>query len=69
MSSTADRFMREPEVAHVTGLSRTTRWRLERAGRFPKRHKISPNAVAWLESQILAWITEKAEGTGHATAA
>ena len=31
----------------MTGLSRSTAWREERAGRFPKRHRISPNSVAW----------------------
>ena len=40
-----DRFVREPEVHRLTGLSRTTRWRLERAGKFPRRRRISENAV------------------------
>lgn len=56
-----DRFLREPEVRRVSGLSRTTRWRLERAGVFPKRRQISPNAVAWLESEIQAWLQCRAE--------
>ena len=56
-----DRFIREPECEHTSGLSRTTRWRLERAGLFPKRHQISPNAVAWLESEIQDWLRERAE--------
>ena len=50
-----DRFIRERECRQLTGLSRTTRWRLERKGRFPKRRKISPNGVAWLLSEILSW--------------
>ncbi len=56
-----DRFLREAEVAHITGLSRTTRWRLERRGEFPRRRSISCNAVAWLASEIRAWMTERAE--------
>jgi len=59
-SQGADRFLREAEVKSVTGLSRTTRWRLEQAGSFPKRRKISTNAVAWLESEIHDWIAERA---------
>ena len=51
-----DRFIREPEVARITGLSRTTRWRLERAGKFPRRRRISANAVGWLASEIRAWM-------------
>ena len=56
-----DRFVREPECRQITGLSRATRWRLERANRFPKRRQISPNAVAWPLSEIIQWIEERAE--------
>ena len=55
-----ERFLREPEVRQITGLSRTTRWRLEREGRFPKRRKITEGAVGWLESEIDGWIVERA---------
>ena len=56
---TEDRFMREPEVRRITGLSRTTRWRLERARKFPRRRQISTNAVGWLASEINAWMAEQ----------
>ena len=60
MDSSPDRFLRESEVRRITGLSRTTRWRLERHGDFPRRRQISTNAVAWLESEIRQWQAEKA---------
>ena len=53
-----DRFLREREVRSMTGLSRTTRWRLERVGQFPRRRQISPGAVGWLESEVLAWMNQ-----------
>ena len=53
-----DRFLREREVRSVTGLSRTTRWRLERAGQFPRKRLLSPGAVGWLESEVLAWMNQ-----------
>ena len=53
-----DRFLREREVRLMTGLSRTTRWRLERVGQFPRRRQISPGAVGWLESEVLAWMNQ-----------
>jgi prophage regulatory protein len=31
-------------------------WRLEKAGKFPKRVPISPSRVAWVEQEIDAWI-------------
>jgi len=49
-----DRFLREREVRSMTGLSRTTLWRLERVAEFPRRRQISPGAVGWLESEVLA---------------
>ena len=56
-----DRFVRQPEVQRTTGLSRTTIWRLERTGKFPKRRRISSNSIAWLESEIVTWMAERAE--------
>jgi prophage regulatory protein len=53
------RFVREPEVRACTGLSRATRWRLERAGDFPKRKRLSPNSVGWLASDIEIWMNER----------
>ncbi len=58
-----DRFLGEAEVERITNLSRTTRWRLERRGLFPKRRSISANRVAWLETEIRLWLRAKADGT------
>ena len=55
-----DRIVREPECRRLTGLSRTTRWRLEREGQFPRRRQISPNAVGWLASDVQSWIDDRA---------
>ncbi len=54
-----DRFMRDPEVEHVTGLSRTTRWRLAREGKFPKLRELAPNCKGNLQSEIQEWLTER----------
>ena len=56
-----ERFLREAEVKRITGLSRTTRWRLERCGQFPKRRRLSQNAIGWLESEIRSWMAARAE--------
>ena len=63
-----DRFIRERECLKISGLSRTTRWRLERQQLFPKRRKISQNTVGWLESEILSWLQSKGDGTDQAPA-
>ncbi len=33
--------------------------RLENAGRFPKRIKLGANRVAWLVTEVEAWINER----------
>jgi predicted DNA-binding transcriptional regulator AlpA len=43
----------------ATGLSRITIYRLELAGKFPKRRKLSENSVAWLEADISEWIDSR----------
>lgn len=57
--STDDRLIRETECAKLTGLSRTQRWRLERAGKFPNRRRISEKSIGWLLSEIQVWIRER----------
>lgn len=42
-------------------LSRTTLWRLERDGIFPRRIQISPGRVGWLESEVDRYVAERAE--------
>jgi len=55
------RFMRFPAVRARTGLSRSTIWRLERHGGFPRHRRISKNAVAWVENEVIAWMRAKVE--------
>ncbi len=56
-----DRLLRVPEVCKRTGLSRTTLWRLERAGEFPRRRQISTQTVGWLVSDVVEWIKSRRE--------
>lgn len=48
-------------VQERIGLSRSTIWRLERRGQFPKHRRISANAVAWVEDELVAWIRAKVD--------
>ena len=50
-----DRTLSFKRVRELTDLSRTTVWRLQRSGAFPKPLKISPGRIGWLEGDILAW--------------
>jgi len=50
------RLLRFPEVRERTGLSRSTVWRLERQGLFPRHRRVSANVVAWVEAEVSEWI-------------
>jgi prophage regulatory protein len=56
-----DRFVREDERRQITGLSRTTWWRMERQGIAPKRRQLSPNSTGWFLSEITAWMQSRTE--------
>ena len=53
------KLLRFPTVRERTGLSRSTIWRLERQGDFPKHRRISANVVAWVEEEVMSWIHTK----------
>lgn len=50
------RTIRLSEVRRLTGLSRSSIYRLEALGRFPAHIKLSDRASAWLASEVERWI-------------
>ena len=50
------RFLRRRSVEDRTGLSRSTIYLFVQNGTFPRPVRIGGRAVAWLESDIDAWI-------------
>jgi predicted DNA-binding transcriptional regulator AlpA len=53
------RFLRFNDVTRRVGLSRSSLWRMERAGRFPQRHQLSANSVGWWEPDIDEWLANR----------
>jgi prophage regulatory protein len=47
------------DLQRMLPLSRSTIWRLERDGRFPRRILISAKRVAWRRGAIQAWIAQR----------
>ena len=61
-----DRLLPWDRVRDVTGLSRSTAWRLQQVGDFPEPVRISPNRVGWWESELTAWkATRTVRGLPH----
>lgn len=57
---TEERVIRKPELFSRIGLADATIWRLEKAGKFPKRIKLGGNSVGWLDSEVSSWLKKKA---------
>ena len=51
-----DTFLRLPAVKAATGLSRSSIYERMRQGTFPAPIPLGDHAVAWLASEIGAWI-------------
>jgi prophage regulatory protein len=60
-SEKQDRIIRKTELLSIIPLSHVTIWRMEKAGKFPKRVQIGGNAVGWLVSEVNQWMKQKAE--------
>ena len=53
------KILRWKEVHEKVRLSRTTVWRFERQGLFPRRIQIGPNSVGWVDTHIDEWVMSR----------
>ena len=58
-NATAKKFILLPKVQEIVPYSASHIWRLERTGQFPQRVRLGQNRVAWLESEVNAWVDSK----------
>ena len=58
-SNDKSNIARPRDLPSLTGLSRTTIWRLERAGEFPKRIRLSAGAVGYRMTDIITWLDSR----------
>ena len=57
--NTSDRIIRMQEVQDIVGVSRTTLWRMENKGQFPRRVSLGGNLVGWRWSEVAQWVNER----------
>ena len=57
--TTPIRMLRLSQVATITGLSKTKIYQLQIQGDFPMRVQLSPRRVAWVESEVQAWLAAR----------
>lgn len=61
-----DRLITRQEVEKMTGLSRSTIYRLMARNEFPKQVRIAPRAVRWSLREILAYVKSRLRGSKSA---
>lgn len=54
-----DRFIRLNECEHLTGLKKSTLYRLMRERKFVQCVQITPRTTGWSEAQVLQWVQER----------
>ena len=54
-----DRFIRIEEVSEITGLAKATIYRYVNGGMFPRPIPLGGRRVAWLLSELQAWMNER----------
>ena len=59
-----DRLMRRQEVEKITGLGRSSIYRLMQKGDFPRPVRVGPAAVRWMESEVTAWVESRPVAMG-----
>jgi prophage regulatory protein len=53
-------IIREKALLKLLGNpGRTTVWRWEKNGQFPRRRKLGGRSVGWLENEVLEWIASR----------
>jgi prophage regulatory protein len=58
-------ILRKRDVLKRTGLSDTTIWRLERAGKFPQRMQLTEaGSVGWREDEVERWVHDRIRAGG-----
>ncbi len=50
------RVLRLDDVMQITGLGKTTIYQLQNTGEFPRRVKMTTQAVGWIEDEVRSWI-------------
>ena len=53
------RFLRLPDVQSITGLPRSTVYRMVSRGEFPTQCKLSERTAVWIEAEVQQWMADK----------
>ena len=63
-----DRIILAPERRQLVPYCDMQIWRMEKAGKFPKRIKLGPHRVGWSLREVLDWIDARKAERGEMAA-
>jgi prophage regulatory protein len=66
-TSSVRRIIRYPELRQICSRGRTTIWRLENAGQFPRRVQLGQNSVGWYLDEVIAYLDSLPRAGSSAT--
>ena len=56
---TFPRLLKRPEVEAIVGLGTSSRYRLMKAGKFPRPIRVGTRAVRWRGSDLAQWLDSR----------
>lgn len=62
-------MLRRRSVERMTGLSKSTLYRLIKQGRFPAPLRMTRKAVRWRREEVNEWLSRLPRGGGNSTSA
>ena len=61
MNTNETKLVRVRDVLKLTGISRTSLWRLIKSGDFPAPFKLGPRMNCWYDQEVRDWINSRRE--------
>ncbi|WP_234830761.1 helix-turn-helix transcriptional regulator, partial [Vibrio anguillarum] len=59
------KVIRLKEIIELTGLSKSTIYRLTESKKFPKQLSLGERSVGWLESEVNEWLEKRIDDRNH----
>lgn len=56
------KVLKYQDLHGMFGFCRSTLYRMEKAGRFPKRIRLGSRSVGWNEDEVMAWLNTRPRG-------
>jgi prophage regulatory protein len=53
--------LRLQRVCRLTGLARSTIYRMQTEGQFPQRIRLGTRAVGWIEQEVQEWVADRSK--------